>query len=881
MNGGTETIVEQAIACARGGTPTVLDIEGHAGFGKTHLIRGIVEGFSRAQVLRATAYEDTQNDQLGVLRQLGVDVHGISPNALSASQAIMRRIDALDADELAVLVVDDLHWADPESIDALGVLMERLAGDRVLLVTAHRPVGSRHTRWQSRLLHLASVGRVVLDGLDEDEMASLLQEGADDASKVTEELLGALRVHTGGSPLFLRSLLHEYRVDELRAYAERNELPATSEIVSAMGERLARLDPAAVATLSAIAVIGGGGADEFMLRTVADLPDVSTALEVLTRDRLVVLDRAGATVRARIFHGVVQAAIYDNIPTATRKRMHAAAAARCVSSEDRLRHRVAAANRADDGLAADLSAFADALHESGRYREAARLRREAARCSSTAEDASCHIREADVESILALDFDEVSFDEHAIPVEAAERFITGLSLAAQKRFVAASDRLDSLTDAELEVFRPVDAYRARVLRAWSLVAAGRSPHAALRDLALAHALPNQDPAVRGFASMAQGQAEQRTTPLGDGTTLAELLSADRAQLLSGNQGAAALAWRGSVLALTGMPEEAIGDLSLVTSRFSEGQMDFGDGLFHGLQGFSHFLNGEWPRAAMMIGLSRAARTRYAAPLTTSIAPLASVVAGDAAGALAGLREARRLRIESPHPAAVHAGDIVEILTLWFMGEERERAAWLGARIRDLGSPEDWADEQVPHLWYLAQAVGAQWADRPESATRWIELLRTVDSTPWSDVAAEWLEARTDPSFDGGERLRRIADGGLAGLPTLTMLLRHDAARTELENLRRLRATATGLRELGADLLASRLSATVEDDEPIARSLFAELSDRERDVAALLLEGLSYAQIARELFITRSTVSFHLSRIYAKTGTGSRHELIEAVRRTGD
>jgi DNA-binding CsgD family transcriptional regulator len=41
--------------------------------------------------------------------------------------------------------------------------------------------------------------------------------------------------------------------------------------------------------------------------------------------------------------------------------------------------------------------------------------------------------------------------------------------------------------------------------------------------------------------------------------------------------------------------------------------------------------------------------------------------------------------------------------------------------------------------------------------------------------------------------------------------------------------------------------------------------------------MSYAQIARELFITRSTVGFHLSRIYAKTGTTSRHELSELVR----
>ncbi len=874
-----DAMVERAIASALGGTPTVLDIEGHAGFGKSHLIRSIAASFPGEQVLRATAYEDTQNDALGVLRQLGTDVLGVGHNALSASQALMRAIDACDRSAPVLLIVDDLHWADPESLDALGVLMERMAGDRLLLVVAHRPTGSRHARWVSRLHHLPSVLRIVKDGLGEVEVADFVRARFGESPGVTTELIRALRDHTSGSPLFLRSLLHEYGADDLRVMARRNELPATRELIVSMGERLTRLNPAAVAALSAIAVIGGGGADEFTLRAVADLPDVAAALEVLTEDQLVVVDRTESTARTRIFHGVVQAAVYENIPPATRDRMHAAAAARLGLPEERLRHRVAAAHRADDGLAADLAAFADALHQSGRYREAARLRREAARCSSAVENAAVHLREADVESILALDFDELSFDEHAVPVEPAERYITGLSMAAQKRFVAASDRLGTLTDDELDSFDSVTAYRARVLRAWSLVAAGRSPHAALRDLAAAAALPRHDPAVRGFASMAQGQAEQRTVPLGAGMSLSTLLAADRAQLMSGPQGAAALAWRGAVLALTGMAQEAIGDLGLVTSRFSSGQMDFGDGLFHGLQGFSHFINGEWPRAAMMIDLSRAARSRYAAPLTTSIAPLARVVAGDAEGARAELLEARRLRIEGPHPAAVHAGDIVEILTLWFLGEAGEQAGWLDGRVRDLGDPEEWADEQVPHLWYVAQTIGAQWAGRPESGSRWIGLLRAAEPTPWSVEVVEWLTTRVDPSENSVARLRRLADRGLTQMPTLTALLRYDAARTAPADSTRLRSVTSGLIELGAEQLAFRLAGCTSagEREEIVRPVLAALSDREREVAALVLEGLSYAQVARELFITRSTVSFHLSRIYAKTGTSSRHEFTQLAR----
>jgi DNA-binding CsgD family transcriptional regulator len=227
---------------------------------------------------------------------------------------------------------------------------------------------------------------------------------------------------------------------------------------------------------------------------------------------------------------------------------------------------------------------------------------------------------------------------------------------------------------------------------------------------------------------------------------------------------------------------------------------------------------------------------------------------------------------------VHAGDVVEVLALWFVGDEEERAGWLEDRVRDLGAPDDWADEQVPHLWYVAQALGAQWSGRPADSTRWIELLRAAEPTPWSVDAVEWLDARSDPSSGGADRLRRVADSGLPQMPTLTALLRYDAARTAPEDVARARVAATGLRQLGAELLAARLPEVSLDRDATVRPLLSALSDREREVAALVLEGLSYAQVAKELFITRSTVSFHLSRIYAKTGTGSRHELIAAARR---
>jgi DNA-binding CsgD family transcriptional regulator len=51
------------------------------------------------------------------------------------------------------------------------------------------------------------------------------------------------------------------------------------------------------------------------------------------------------------------------------------------------------------------------------------------------------------------------------------------------------------------------------------------------------------------------------------------------------------------------------------------------------------------------------------------------------------------------------------------------------------------------------------------------------------------------------------------------------------------------------------------------------SEREKEVAALLLQGKSNKQIAQELGIATRTVEFHISHVYAKLGISSRAEAI--------
>lgn len=56
----------------------------------------------------------------------------------------------------------------------------------------------------------------------------------------------------------------------------------------------------------------------------------------------------------------------------------------------------------------------------------------------------------------------------------------------------------------------------------------------------------------------------------------------------------------------------------------------------------------------------------------------------------------------------------------------------------------------------------------------------------------------------------------------------------------------------------------------------KLSPREREVLALLVDGLAIAQIARRLFISESTAKTHVTKIYDKLGAGNRAQAVMAA-----
>ncbi len=762
--------IDAAIAAARAGEPTVVSLEGEAGYGKSALLRELARQLGGFHVLRAVGEESAQDDRLLLLREWDAVSEGapLPQHTLQAARVLGALLDRLQLTGPVALVLDDLQWIDPESTDVLAALMQRVAGDRLLVATAFRPLGRRHLAWR-RVVDAA--GRVIrLEGLDAAAVAELVASLAPHSSSSLAE---QLREHTAGNPLLIRALLREHSAAELAALGERGELPAPADLAAHLDSRVARLDPDAARLLHALAVLGDSWSDIGTAAAVGGVQDADAAVALLREEGLIRIDRTAAVLRLRIFHAVVRAAVHDGIPLVRRRSLHRAAAARLPSAGDRLRHRVAASAAPDEGLAHDLEAHSVSLHERELYREAARFLRFAAQASADPDDAERRSLDADFEAILAHDLDEAAHVTETAEDSARRRVVAAQLFAVTKEWVRAARLLDALTDNDIAAMSPRDAYRARVLRGWSVVATGGDPSKALADLEVARTSAVQDSALRAVFTFAYGQAQQPLSGGGDLWGFESEREVDRAALSTSAAGLVRLSWRGSVYALTGMSREAIDDLSLVASRIGDGTIGFGDGILHSLLGFAQWIGGDWRRASISMGLPLVSPVGAPHPVALAVTPLAALVAGQPVGPV--IARSRAGRIAGPMPGAVHCGDMADVAALAFAGNDTERHGWRAQRIADFGDPLTRATGATPYLWLVTNGIGAAWAGDAAVVEECADRLAVLEGGRWREQAVAWLRAlaagtRGDPSADA-----LLAVGELPGIPSFEALLRVDAA----------------------------------------------------------------------------------------------------------
>jgi DNA-binding SARP family transcriptional activator/tetratricopeptide (TPR) repeat protein len=213
-----------------------------------------------------------------------------------------------------LLVLDDVHWADADSLSLLRHLARSAPRARLLFVVCARAdeLEPATARTLAELRREGPLVHVDLAGLDDDAVAALLarRTGVSDPLSARR-----YRARTGGNPFFLEELLREAQ----EAGGVGSPVPAGVRDVIA--RRLGRLDDSTVHALDAAAV-NGLAFDVSTLARVEARPvaEVLEALDGATEAALVIpTDRPG---RYAFAHALVAETIVSALPASRRARLH-------------------------------------------------------------------------------------------------------------------------------------------------------------------------------------------------------------------------------------------------------------------------------------------------------------------------------------------------------------------------------------------------------------------------------------------------------------------------------------------------------------------------------------------------------------------------------
>lgn len=253
-----------------------------------------------------------------------------APLALSAKQKREQTLDALagwlleEAEQGPVLQVwEDLHWADPTTLELLGLYIDQSPTVSILNVMTYRPEFS--PPWPMR----SHMTLITLDRLERAEVKAMIAHQAGNKS-VPSEVVEHIIAKADGVPLYVEELTKsilesDYLHEEADRYVLAGSLSEVSIPATLQDSLMARLDR--LPNLREVAQWGAVLGREFayeMLQHLAPMepPVLQTGLEQLVRNEL--LYQRGRPPRSRyIFkHALIQDAAYQSLLKRTRQQYH-------------------------------------------------------------------------------------------------------------------------------------------------------------------------------------------------------------------------------------------------------------------------------------------------------------------------------------------------------------------------------------------------------------------------------------------------------------------------------------------------------------------------------------------------------------------------------
>ncbi|MGH9113281.1 MAG: ATP-binding protein [Acidimicrobiales bacterium] len=893
--------------------PTVALVAGEAGIGKTRLVQELVKHApAETLVLAGQADPGTMGRPLELLLdaldghtaesdpELLEAVHDAARPAEERVRAGVDLVRRLMVDATGLVVFEDLHWADSESVMAFERLAEP-AGGRLLLVGTYRPDGlsRRHPASDAlpRLDRRHSVTHITLDRLGPADVSSFLTAVYDEDPSY--RVVDALHGRTGGNPFFLEELV---AASASAPVHDLDSMPLPWTVAELVGSQVDALDPAVGDMLTAASVLGRRVSfDVLAAVTGASENDLISRLRAAVESGLLV--EADPDVFS-FHHELAREAIEDKLLGRERRRLHEAAfdALRKAESRDHvaLAHHARGAGRYDDMVDEARLGAHESLALGSTYQALELAETGLTEAGDDLDLLSAAARAAWLAGLLH------DADDHA------DRWLRLAREAADVSEEAAALGLRLRVAYDLGDLGAMTAYADALVAVVELVTEEEERAGAMAAVAQSYMLRDQIEAAGDWADKALALADAHGF---EDVRRAALVEKGSALMLHPDRFREA----GEVLRVAASEAEAAGDHVLAARALNNlvwHARRWGD--VGGVRPLIDRMRAQ-AEAAGFDSLAITAQTELMAQLATTEGDIDSAIAfldedwrpdvshtpwmrarrwtavfrAGLALEIGDLDAAERL-VEEAKP--VTARTFVGVTGLEFnLACRRGDLARARALLADLivaMDEEGGAGASHAHDLLSAGLGGGLEPDEMRPLVERVGLYaghRLEPDHPWRLLyaaqlaAAEGRIARAASLYEDAASSLGSAPGVLAcqrgtahvgAAACLVQLDRLDEARTHAEAAAPFLARWRGWRVDQLRAVERRLGLGPEPSGPDA------LTPREREVIRLLAEGLTNAQVAERLYISPRTAAVHVSNILAKLGMTSRTEVAAWAVRSG-
>ncbi|MBM7787638.1 ATP-binding protein [Tenggerimyces flavus] len=893
-----QATIDRLLDAAPDGGSGALVVRGEPGIGKSALLAYARERSPELRVLHASGIESETavpfaglhqllrpaRDRLAALpgpqRRALEGAFGLgepSGDRFMLGAAVLSLLSDLAEDAPVLCLIDDAHWLDRATVDALLFAARRLDREGVVMLFATRDYGA--------VLEAPGIAELRLDGLEPSAAADLLDDAGESMPPAVRDHLVAA---TEGNPLALLELPRLISAEGVRA----GPIRLTNRVVDAFHHQVRAL-PENSQRLLLVAAADDTGDLTVVLRAAAELGLGLTELQPAEASGLVLVEADGLAFR----HPLVRAAVYHGATLAERTAAHGALAASAEANGDEDRgawHLAIAATTPDETVAAKLERAGTRQAARNGQAAAATGFERAAQLSPDGTDAVRRMALACEAAVASGQLEWARGRAHRALPQARDNAVRARLLDVLARAELSVGTLDRAHDLLVEAAGLVG--EAEPDRAfWMLVAAAHAgwagptnedqiagPLDQVDDLAFAPDEPLLAVSwlIRWATAVSLGRSTNRYPPL------AEVLP--RARKAAAGAGANALVEVASFAFIAGRDEVSNEvALELVGRARAEGML-FALPVALGQLALTHVLRGRHREAlvtggeAVRIGrdLGQPMWVRYASGALAYVA----AIEGSAEACVRYAADAE-VAADAPDGAATGTEWARTALGLLDLGAGRVAEAYdrlLSVRSGPIRH-QSAVVRCVPDLVEAAVRLGraAEVAEAFDAYAHWAQV---VDQ-PWAAA----LVARCRALLDAGSAERHFEEA-LALHATddrpfergRTSLLYGEFLRRRLQRgeARVHLGTALQLFEsLGAAPWAERARMELDaSGASVARTsvpdTFASLTPQELQITQLAAQGLTNRDIAAQLFLSPRTVAYHLYKAYPKLGIASRAELAE-------